>query len=368
METVDAAGNMPKKLNSYERQWRDTVESGELQKRYEKLQERMNLSLKDKIELSSERIREWYYAFDGNVSVSNSGGKDSAVLLFLVRRLFPDVQSVFCNTGLEYPEILAMIKKTSNSVVMRPRKPFHYVIRDHGWPVVSKKVARGLDILRNPTGCNQNIRRLYEEGINRFGEKVNGFKVSDRWRFLIHAPFSISDKCCEVMKKEPMHRYEKQSGNVQYVGIMASDSKQRQKTYLQTGCNAFDMKRPRSAPLSFWTEQDILQCLKMYDIPYAKVYGKIIQKNDGNLVFTGVHSTGCVYCCFGLHMEDNPTRFQKMYTSHPKLWKYCMKKLGLEQILYYIWEHCPDRNIISKFRVYPDKNYVQRSLFDESEI
>jgi len=254
----DAKGNIPSKLTSFEKKWRDDVQTGGLAKRYDALRERQALPLKDKIDMSLERIREWYQAFGGNVAVSFSGGKDSAVLLHLVRKIYPNVPAVFCNTGLEYPEILNIVRKTENVTTIRPRILFHHIINDYGWPVISKKTARGLNVLRNPTNNNQNIWRLYDQGINRFGQRVNGFKVAKRWRFLINAPFKISDKCCQIMKKDPMVRYEKETGRAQMVGMMAADSKAREKVYLQTGCNAFDAKHPRSIPLGFWTEQDVI--------------------------------------------------------------------------------------------------------------
>lgn len=358
----DAAGNTPKELNSAELKWRDQVGSGELQKRFDALQDRRDLSLKEKIELSTERICEWYEAWGGKVAVSYSGGKDSRVLLWLVRRVYPDVPAVFCNTGLEYPEVVGIVKRTENVAVMRPKIPFHHVIQNYGFPMVSKKVARGVSVLRNPTGHNQNIWRLYDEGINRFGNPVNGFKVPARWKFLVNAPFPISDKCCRIMKKEPMRRYERESGRTQFVGTLAGDSKSREKIYLQHGCNGFDLKIPRSTPMGFWTEQDVLQALVMHEIPYPSVYGDIQQGEDGKLHCTGVKRTGCVFCGFGLHMEGNPNRFQLLHNTHPKLWKYCMDKLGLRDVLAYMRDHTPDQYLRKCFRIKPDRNESQSAL------
>lgn len=364
----DAAGNTPVALTAYEKRWRDKVQSGALNNGYDLLRKRQAMPLKDKVNLSLDRIREWYEAFSGDVAVSYSGGKDSAVLLYLARKLYPALPAVFCNTGLEYPEILNLVRRTPNVTVVRPKIPFHRVVRDYGWPVISKKVARGLSVLKNPTPNNKNIYRLYDKGVNRFGEAVNGFKVANRWRFLVNAPFPISDKCCQIMKKDPMSRYGKETGRVMMVGMMADDSKMRQKTYLQTGCNAYDAKRPRSMPLGFWTEQDILLALKVYDIPYAGVYGDIHQdRSTGRLYFDGVRSTGCIFCAFGIHMESFPNRFQLLRKTHPKQYRFCMEKLGLAQILDYIHDNCPDRAVAKRF-VYGDYiNEVQLDLFPEME-
>lgn len=329
------------KRKQHEASWINAVASGQVAENYRLLQERRALPLEKKITLSLEMIQCWHEAWSGDVAVSFSGGKDSTVLLWLVRCVFPEVPAVFANTGLEYPEIVRFVKSTPNVEIVHPKMPFHKVIEKYGYPMVSKRVSRGIAILRNPTGRNDYIVRLYDQGINRFEEKVNGFKVPARWRFLVTAPFRISDHCCAVMKKEPMHRYGKKSGRVQFVGTLAEDSKARERVYLQHGCNAYDMKEPKSTPLGFWTEQDILACIVKYKIPYASVYGRI-KCISGRRFCTGVSRTGCVYCGFGLQMEQTPpTRFQRLAITHPKLWKYCMYKLGLKDVLDYMRVNLP---------------------------
>lgn len=335
---LDAGGRIPQPKNAREMAWATIVNSGALKQSMDKLYERRKLSLDKKIALSIERIREWYEAWDGSVSVSYSGGKDSSVLLWLVRSVFPEVPAVFCHTGLEYPEVVEQVLSTPNTIIIRPKLHFQEVINRYGWPIASKKLARGINILRHPTDKNQNIYRLYDQGINRFGQQVNGRRVSNCWRFLVKAPFDVSDHCCEVMKKEPMRRYRRETGRMPFVGILATDSKERELTYLRTGsCNAFDAKEPKSIPLAFWTEQDILECIRINHIPLAPVYGEIVERN-GQLFTTGLSRTGCIFCAFGLHMDlrDGPeTRFEILKRTHPKLWNYVMKKLGLEDVLRY---------------------------------
>lgn len=308
----------------------------------EQLRMLRELPLEAKIERSLQVISCWYEAWDGKVAVSFSGGKDSSVVAWLVRQIFPNVPLACVNTGLEYPEVMSHARE-HGAIMLRPKMPFHKVIEKYGWPLVSKKVARGLNILRNPTGQNANIYKLYNEGINRFGEKVARFKVPDCWRFLITAPFPVSDQCCAVMKKDPMHRWQKETGCMPYLGTMASDSDARERNYLQHGCNAYDLANPRSTPLGFWTEQDVLRAIKTYRIPIADVYGQIVEDEAGQLRTTGVRRTGCLFCGFGLHLDPSPNRFQLLAESHPRRWDICMNTLGLGDVLAYCRKHAPAR-------------------------
>jgi len=61
------------------------------------LLQRQSLPLQQKIIFTQKRIQEWYERYNGNVYVAFSGGKDSTVLLDLVRDLYPEVPAVFCN-------------------------------------------------------------------------------------------------------------------------------------------------------------------------------------------------------------------------------------------------------------------------------
>jgi 3'-phosphoadenosine 5'-phosphosulfate sulfotransferase (PAPS reductase)/FAD synthetase len=309
---------------------------------YAALRGMQELTLDDKIQHALNAIRCWHEAWDGLVYILYSGGADSTVLRWLVHQVAPEVPAVFCHTGLEYPEVLRHVAKTPNVVTVRPKIPFTEVIKRHGWPLVSKRVARGISILRHPTDKNANITKLYDEGINRFGETAARFRTPDRWRFLIDAPFETSDRCCDIMKKEPSRRYQRMTGRMPFLGLLASDSQAREKSFLQHGCNAYDMKSPRSMPMAIWTKQDVWACIKRHNIAIPEVYGEIVEEG-GQFRTTGVDGTGCVFCAFGLQMESEPTRFHQLYRSHPKLWTYCMDRLGLGEVLEYCRDHVPAR-------------------------
>ena len=159
---------------------------------------------------------------------------------------------------------------------------------------------------------------------------------------MLDAPFRVSDECCDVMKKRPFHKYEKETGQKPIVATMADESMMRKNSWMKYGCNAFDRNvGPQSRPMSFWTEQDVLEYLVKYQLPYCTVYGDIVRSSDGQLKTTDCDRTGCMFCGFGCHLEKSPNRFQRMKETHPKQYQYCMKPweeggLGLDEVLNYI--------------------------------
>lgn len=294
-----------------------------------------SLPLEDKIEKTKMRIREYYDWFGGDVYVSFSGGKDSTVLLDLVRQEYPEVPAIFVDTGLEYPEVKDFVKSHDNVTIVRPTKTFRQVIELFGYPIVSKKVAGYVATAkRNPDSA----RAKFLSG--EYDSKIFGFG-DGKWNFLVQAPFKISDYCCDVMKKQPGHHYQKETGRHPIIGTLAEESIMRRNEWMRSGCNAFDGKEPISKPLSFWTEQDILKYLKERNVPYCPLYGDIVTDKKGKLSTTGINRTGCIFCGFGCHREKCPNRFQQLKVSHPKIWEYCMKPwdeggLGLKEVLEYI--------------------------------
>jgi 3'-phosphoadenosine 5'-phosphosulfate sulfotransferase (PAPS reductase)/FAD synthetase len=295
------------------------------------LKQMQSLPLQAKVIKTQQRIKEWYERYDGNVYVSFSGGKDSTVLLDIARDLYPDIPAVFVDTGLEYPEVKDFVKTIDNVVVLKPKMVFTEVIKKYGYPVISKEQSQFISEVRN---CKN------KDGINYFkrlnGNKWGRGKISEKWKYLIDAPFKISNKCCSIMKKDPARDYEKASGNHPITGMMASESSKRTIDYLKTGCNAFDIKRPQSQPMGFWTEQDVLDYLRVCELPYASVYGDIVEDESGTLTTTGADRTGCMFCMFGIHLEKGMNRFQRMQTTHPQLWDYCINNLNLKEVLDFI--------------------------------
>lgn len=297
------------------------------------LKQRQSLPLKLKIELSKNRIKQFYEHFDGKVYVSFSGGKDSTVLLHLVRSLFPEVPAVFVDTGLEYPEVRSFVKSFDNVITLRPEMPFNKVITEYGYPVISKEVAQFIeDNRKNPNGYTAQKFDTNSDYVKKYGSRF----CLAKWNYLKDSDIKISSQCCRIMKKTPAKKFEKESGLKPFIATMAAESNLRKQEYIKKGCNSFESKRPASTPLGFWTEQDILQYLVENNLPYCSVYGKIKQDKNGKYYTTGAKRTGCMFCMFGVHNEKSPNKFELMRETHPKLHDYCINKLGCGRVLDFI--------------------------------
>lgn len=153
----------------------------------------------------------------------------------------------------------------------------------------------------------------------------------ERYKFFLEAPFEISDHCCSIMKKAPLHAYAKRTGRMPITAQMASESRLRATNWMKNGCNGFHMKSPVSNPMSFWVEQDVMEYIHYHQLPVASVYGEVcVEKRAGKKkrkqkdsldmgIFdaekpvystTGCKRTGCVYCGFGCHREKSPNRWE----------------------------------------------------------
>lgn len=323
------------------------------------------MPLEVKVAMSKVRIRDWvnHYGKD-SVYVSFSGGKDSTVLLHIIREEYPDIPAVFIDTGLEYPEVRQFVKTFDNVIFLKPPMNFRKVIEVYGYPIISKEVSHKIHDL------NVSHSRGRESYVDR---QLNGTYVSkagnknmvsiEKYKFLIDAPFKISHKCCDVMKKIPSKKFETETGRRPFIGTLAEESLLRTRSWCLFGCNSFETKREMSRPLSFWTEQDILHYIKNNNIKLCSVYGDIvpdygneiagqldlsdfgIAKDNKQLKTSGCSRTGCMFCGFGCHLETKGEgRFEKMKVNYPTIYDYIMRPiseggLNFKEVFEWLNEH-----------------------------
>lgn len=369
----------------------------------EQLKELQSRPFEEKVNISLTRCIDAIKECNGNCYVAFSGGKDSAVLLSIVSKAWKlcdlitnnkPLNVVFSDTRNEYlsiikfvPEYCEYIERTSGITIclhktkpMLNDKPTTYidVCRQIGYPIASKRISHSVIRLRaqfkklgynrretkeiinsldNMTKIEQvnylrqlgfnNTSVLNLTGITSSGQEASVWKISNRWKPLIYAPFKCSDQCCDILKKEPAKNLAKELGlTLSFTGEMATDSKQREREYLVTGCNAFSEGKGKSKPLGFWTEQDILRYHKQYKLPHAECYGKLLEsKSTGILKFSKAQRTGCKLCLFGIQMGDGKNRLIELYESEPKVVEMALKPikqggLGYKDVRDYIVKNC----------------------------
>ena len=161
-----------------------------------------------------------------------------------------------------------------------------------------------------------------------------------RYKFLLTAPFDVSNRCCSIFKKNLSHKYNHDNNRHPILATMASESRLRTQKWLENGCNGFDLREPVSNPMSFWDDSDVLLYIKEHDLKIAEPYGNIVvdYKSQGQcegqmswadlgllderpmLTTTKCTRTGCIACGFGIHLDKRPNRLEMIdKVSNPAL-------------------------------------------------
>lgn len=285
--------------------------------RKETLKSLREMSLESKIVQTKYLIKQAVNEFGlEHVYISYSGGKDSTVLSHIAKQLYPNILHIFANTTNEYPETIKHIKwereeNGTNIITVIPTDPegniwtFKRVVEYYGYPMFSKRVANAIRTYQH--ALSETTKQHSIEYIER------NFKKYDKYKEL-----AISDKCCDKLKKEPIKRKAKELGlKCSILGILASESYQREKDWLEYGCNVFHKRKDnQSRPLSFWTDDDILEYIQKYNVRIPGLYNMGYTRN------------GCMYCGFGIHLETGKNRYQHLAETHPAQYSYFIQNFG----------------------------------------
>lgn len=280
---------------------------------YQELKERQSWSLYQKIDHAVGVIEQYITRLEGKVYVSFSGGKDSTVLLDIVRRFVaPDCVAVFCNTGNEFPEITRFIKSVDNVTTIRPKYTPKQIIEKYGFPLISKEQSQYINQAKHSKSAVLRSIRINGKK-SRNGMTLTQGRIAKKWQHLINQQFDVTEKCCHYLKKEPFRRFGKETGLYPIIGTMADESRLRLQKWLKTGCNSFDSNQIGSYPLSIFTETDIWEYIRMFKIPYCSIYD-----------LADVRRTGCMFCGFGCHMKGD-RRFYMLKEHKPKIYDSFMR-------------------------------------------
>lgn len=248
------------------------------------------------------------------------------------------------------------------------------VIREFGWPVISKEIAGKIHTIQNPTERNKTVRHAIitgETGAQGGWRKGTRMKMKDKWLNIFGgadlegkllgygcADFPVSDKCCYYLKEKPCDDYRKESGRFPFMGLMASEGGRREKALAINGCNYISPTTKRSCPFATFLRDDILRlALEMNEWYQAhtdlfpgepvestipEIYGEILIE-DGHYRTTKAQRTGCAMCGFGVHMEKRPHRFDQLWKRNPKEWDMRMNHVAQNPNgEWYGWGHVLD--------------------------
>ncbi len=293
-----------------------------------------------------------------NAICSYSGGSDSDIMLHLietVRKLYelPPVQYCFFNTGLEMKAIKQHVKEVSEKYGVtikeyRPKKNIVIATREYGIPFVSKIMSCGLEgvqkkniplsiadeyaeaqdktdkyneLVQRYPGCKSTINFLC--GCNSKGEpRPNIQLVINSSKYMLDfikenpIPFRVSNRCCEICKKQTAHRVQKDfemviTGERRAEGGMRSVPK---KDCTSMCFTESEDGKFRLRPLYYVTDAD-----KQW---YKEYYG--IRYSDAYEVY-GLKRTGCCGCSISSTAVDD---LEKIRPFEPSLVKAAWNVFG----------------------------------------
>lgn len=211
------------------------------------------------------------------MAVAFSGGKDSEVVLYLVRQLAPKILVVFNNTGVEYPETVRFVKRLEqewslNLLITHPEKTFWQCVEQYGYPDKSKR-GKG-------------------------------------------------KRCCYWLKEKPMRlTIRKQKLLGVFTGLTAVESHTRMFNARDKGTCYYDGKNKiqKVHPILWWTEEEVWAYICQNNLPYNRTYDR------------GAKRIGCAPCTSFLDWESqlqkvNPKLYQLLKLRKDKQYSMVLKE------------------------------------------
>lgn len=293
-----------------------------------------------KITTAMERIESLYYKTNGQCYLSFSGGKDSTVILALIKAcedvltIPPNaIPAVFCNTGIELEatvEFVNWIKENyySNVQIIKPEKTFPWITNNKGKPIKSKMKSEFISWYQKNRNEDQ-LSFQYMLGVGKNGKSYAKTKIADKDLHLIHPDFDIriSNECCNILKKKPFAKYNKTHDINGYIlGERITEGGVRQlnvEKRLYNGgklCTKTKGKYLIKLPIIDWTDDDIDLFIKKYNVPLSKAY-----------TVQGYDRTGCFLCPFSLQIDKNLEKLCKYEPNRYKASMFWLKDIYIAQ-------------------------------------
>lgn len=236
------------------------------------------------------------YDLENNAYLSFSGGKDSTILHYLLDMALPNnkIPRVFIDTGIEYNMIrefvIDLASKDNRFVIIKPIRAIKPTLEKYGYPFKSKQHSHNLSVYQN-SGIGKSIERYL--GIIESTTKFRCPKMLE-YQFTPKFRIKCSDKCCLKLKKEPIHKWEKENNrHIAITGMRQAEGGQRASI---KGCVLTDNKGnlTKFHPLLVVSDEWENWFINEKQIQLAKVY----------LPPFNFKRTGCKGCPFALDLQE----------------------------------------------------------------
>lgn len=218
--------------------------------------------------------------------VSSSFGKDSTVLIHLVKQHTQNFEVNFTKTGVQFKETEEFkdyLTELWNLKVhvLKPEVSYWECVKKHGYPSTSRN--------------------------SKTGDK--------------RAP-----ACCRELKEKPFKKFLKAHAfDLNFVGLTGDEGRQRRWDYIRQGCAIYANKSigmDKCIPMIWWTQKDVWDYIEKHSLPENPAYKKY-----------GVERTGCVPCTGHIDWEKTIAK------SNPELLAFILKdRYGQEQMIRFLGE------------------------------
>lgn len=246
-------------------------------------------------------MQKFHNEYGGYVSLS--GGKGSTVLADINKRFNIGMQCATVASAEPVENLKVCLGFDSNFIHATTNRK--EVFTRYGYPIVSKEVA--MSVSRYHTTKRQDQKDYRLNGRTVDGKKQTAGVIPKKLAYLIYAPFELSEKCCDITKKQPLKKFAKQNGLLPVTGEMASESKNRERKYKQHGCI---QEGKKCTPLGFWTDADLDEYISIYNVTISTLYQGERQR------------TGCAECMFGMAYDKD--RFERIKATNPNTYNHLM--------------------------------------------
>lgn len=205
-------------------------------------------------------------------------------------------------------------------------KSYWWCIDQYGFPILGK------------AACKLDARRINIDCFLKYSQSTSADKKLLDYYDLIKG-VKISQHCCQVLKKEPSHRVQTELGvDCVFMGVMASESRRRMLSYCTNGelyqTAKVDVMADGSPvwhchPMGIWTDADVWEYIRAYNLPYSPLYDRTYTDKDDNVCH--VKRNGCFGCATAMAFSDNQMAILRQI--EPRIWEKVMKSGMAEQII-----------------------------------